>query len=80
MTSFAFILGVTPLAIASGAGSGGQNAIGTGVLGGMISATVLAIFLVPAFFVVVLRLVESHQNRAGNTADVPSAPIAGERP
>jgi hypothetical protein len=46
----------------------------------MISATVLAIFLVPAFFVVVLRLVESHQNRAGNTADVPSAPIAGERP
>jgi multidrug efflux pump len=80
MTSFAFILGVTPLAIASGAGSGGQNAIGTGVLGGMISATVLAIFLVPAFFVVVLRLVESHQNRARNIADVPSAPPAGERP
>ena len=47
MTSLAFILGVLPLAIASGAGSGGQNAIGTGVIGGMFSATVLAIFFVP---------------------------------
>ncbi|ACK50417.1 transporter, hydrophobe/amphiphile efflux-1 (HAE1) family [Methylocella silvestris BL2] len=56
MTSLAFILGVAPLAISTGAGSGGQNAIGTGVVGGMISATVLAIVLVPVFFVVVLRL------------------------
>jgi multidrug efflux pump len=56
MTSLAFILGVTPLAIASGAGSGGQNAIGTGVIGGMFSATVLAIFFVPLFFVMMLRL------------------------
>jgi len=55
MTSFAFILGVLPLAIANGAGSGAQNAIGIGVMGGMISATVLAIFFVPLFFVVVLR-------------------------
>ncbi len=55
MTSMAFILGVTPLAVASGAGSGGQNAIGTGVVGGMLSATVFAIFLVPVFFVVILR-------------------------
>ncbi|MDR3533144.1 MAG: efflux RND transporter permease subunit, partial [Rhodopila sp.] len=54
MTSLAFILGVMPLAISSGAGSGGQNAIGTGVIGGMLSATVLAIFLVPVFFVTVL--------------------------
>jgi multidrug efflux pump len=61
MTSFAFILGVAPLVIASGAGSGGQNAIGTGVMGGMISATVFAIFLVPAFFVAVLRLAESRK-------------------
>jgi multidrug efflux pump len=53
MTSLAFILGVLPLAIASGAGSASQRAIGTGVMGGMISATVLAIFLVPVFFVVV---------------------------
>ncbi|HEY4040868.1 MAG TPA: efflux RND transporter permease subunit, partial [Rhodopila sp.] len=56
MTSLAFMLGVAPLAISTGAGSGGQNAIGTGVLGGMLSATMLAILLVPVFFVVVLRL------------------------
>jgi multidrug efflux pump len=56
MTSLAFILGVAPLAISTGAGSGGQNAIGTGVVGGMLSATALAIFFVPVFFVVVLRL------------------------
>ncbi|MET0263056.1 MAG: efflux RND transporter permease subunit [Rariglobus sp.] len=56
MTSLAFGLGVTPLAIASGAGSGSQNAIGTGVLGGTITATLLGIFLVPVFFVVILRL------------------------
>jgi hydrophobe/amphiphile efflux-1 (HAE1) family protein len=56
MTSLAFILGVAPLALASGAGSGGQNAIGTGVIGGMFSATVLAIFFVPLFFVGMLRI------------------------
>jgi multidrug efflux pump len=55
MTSLAFALGVMPLAIASGAGSGGRIAIGTGVIGGMLSATILAIFFVPIFFVVVLR-------------------------
>ena len=53
MTSLAFGLGVLPLAMATGAGSGSQTAIGTGVLGGMISATVLGIFFVPVFFVVV---------------------------
>ena len=56
MTSMAFILGVTPLVIASGAGSGSQNAIGTGVFGGMLSSTVLAVFFVPLFFVVVYKL------------------------
>ncbi len=55
MTSLAFMLGVMPLAISRGAGSGGQNAIGTGVIGGMLSATVLAIFLVPVFFVAVRK-------------------------
>ena len=55
MTSLAFVLGVMPLAIANGAGSGAQNAIGIGVMGGMISATVLAIFFVPIFFVLVLH-------------------------
>jgi len=53
MTSLAFILGVTPLAISDGAGSASQNAIGIGVIGGMISATFLAIFFVPMFFVVI---------------------------
>ena len=57
MTSLAFILGVMPLALASGAGSGSQNAIGIGVVGGMLSATLLAIFFVPIFFVGVERLV-----------------------
>ena len=56
MTSIAFILGVLPLAISTGAGSGGQNAIGTGVVGGMLSATIFAIFFVPLFFVVTLGL------------------------
>ena len=56
MTSFAFILGVAPLAFASGAGSGAQNAIGIGVMGGMIAATVLGIFFIPLLFVLVRRL------------------------
>ncbi|GAA4427366.1 efflux RND transporter permease subunit [Acidovorax lacteus] len=56
MTSLAFGLGVVPLAIATGAGSASQRAIGTGVLGGMITGTVLAVFFVPAFFVVVRSL------------------------
>jgi multidrug efflux pump len=56
MTSLAFILGVVPLTIATGAGSGSQHAIGTGVIGGMITATVLAIFWVPLFFVSVSSL------------------------
>jgi multidrug efflux pump len=56
MTSLAFILGVVPLAVATGAGSAAQNAIGVGVLGGMLSATLLGIFFVPSFFVVVRRL------------------------
>ncbi|HKM95878.1 MAG TPA: efflux RND transporter permease subunit [Buttiauxella sp.] len=55
MTSLAFILGVMPLVISSGAGSGAQNAVGTGVMGGMVSATLLAIFFVPVFFVVISR-------------------------
>ncbi|MDT6963920.1 efflux RND transporter permease subunit [Cupriavidus sp. SZY C1] len=58
MTSLAFVLGVFPLAISQGAGSGSQHAIGTGVIGGMITATVLAIFWVPLFFVVVTSLKE----------------------
>ncbi|MDR2826385.1 MAG: efflux RND transporter permease subunit, partial [Deltaproteobacteria bacterium] len=56
MTSLAFMLGVLPLAISTGAGSGAQNAIGTGVLSGMISATLLGIFYIPVFFVLISRV------------------------
>ncbi|MBO9710804.1 MAG: efflux RND transporter permease subunit, partial [Caulobacter sp.] len=56
MTSLAFVFGVLPLAISNGAGSGSQHAIGTGVIGGMLSATLLAIFFVPLFFVLVERI------------------------
>jgi multidrug efflux pump len=56
MTSLAFGFGVLPLAIATGAGAGSQNAIGTGVLGGTIAATVLGIFFVPLFYVVIKRV------------------------
>jgi HAE1 family hydrophobic/amphiphilic exporter-1 len=58
MTSMAFGFGVLPLAMASGAGAGAQKAIGTGVLGGMITATFLAIFFIPLFFVMVVQLFE----------------------
>lgn len=69
MTSMAFILGVLPLVTANGAGSGSQNAIGTGVMGGMISATFLAIFFVPLFFVLVRTVFRAKQTeKAGMTA------------
>ncbi len=68
MTSLAFGFGVLPLALATGAGSGAQRAIGTGVLGGMIAGTVLGIFFMPLFFVVVERLfVQRH-----------ASPVAGD--
>ncbi|WP_369055476.1 efflux RND transporter permease subunit, partial [Burkholderia gladioli] len=77
MTSLAFILGVLPLAISNGAGSASQHAIGTGVIGGMLTATFLAIFMIPMFFVKVraifggekedpdeaLRLAQEHAHR-----------------
>ncbi|RDE50765.1 MAG: AcrB/AcrD/AcrF family protein, partial [Candidatus Accumulibacter meliphilus] len=66
MTSLAFALGVLPLAISTGAGSGSQNAIGTGVLGGTISATVLGLFFVPMFYVLIKRIFK----------DKPAAPEA----
>ncbi len=63
MTSLAFILGVLPLVISTGAGASSRNAIGTGVMGGMISATVLAIFFVPLFFVLVMRYFTKHSTK-----------------
>ncbi|MCB1569207.1 MAG: efflux RND transporter permease subunit, partial [Xanthomonadales bacterium] len=56
MTSLAFGLGVLPLALGSGAGSGAQHAVGTGVVGGMIAATVLGVFFVPLLYVLVMRV------------------------
>ncbi|HAT1681596.1 TPA: efflux RND transporter permease subunit [Klebsiella oxytoca] len=63
MTSLAFILGVLPLVLSSGAGSGAQNAVGTGVMGGMVTATLLAIYFVPVFFVVVRRRFSRRQEK-----------------
>ncbi|UYY58199.1 efflux RND transporter permease subunit [Sphingomonas sp. S2-65] len=76
MTSLAFIFGVMPLAVSTGAGAGGQNAIGRAVVGGMLSATVLAIFFVPMFFVVVSRLFGHGQ---GESAATDVAPDAGNK-
>jgi multidrug efflux pump len=61
MTSLAFILGVLPLALSTGAGSASRHDIGTGVVGGMVSATVLSVFLVPVFFVVVRRIFKTQK-------------------
>jgi Cu/Ag efflux pump CusA len=74
MTSLAFIFGVLPLAISTGAGAGGQNAIGRAVVGGMFSATVLAIFFVPMFFIVVIRAFGSqHKERPAASDDITPA-------
>jgi multidrug efflux pump len=69
MTSLAFGLGVLPLAIATGAGSGAQRAIGTGVLGGMIAGTVLGVFFTPLFFVTVQRLFGGRRMAPANPGD-----------
>ncbi len=78
MTSFAFVFGVLPLAVSSGAGAGGQNAIGWSVVGGMLSATVLAIFFVPLFFYLVKRLFRQHLARTEHDDD--GAQPHGARP
>ncbi len=63
MTSLAFILGVLPLALASGAGSASQRAIGTGVIGGMVAGTILAVFFVPIFFVVIRSIFKGSERQ-----------------
>jgi len=75
MTSLAFMAGVLPLALASGAGAGSRRAIGTGVLGGMASATVLGLVFVPVFYVVVCRLVERFKRRPAATANLAAEPL-----
>jgi multidrug efflux pump len=68
MTSLAFIVGVLPLAISTGAGAQSRHAIGTGVMGGMIAATALAVFLVPVFFLVVQRFFPGHARHHDDAA------------
>ncbi|MES3023308.1 MAG: efflux RND transporter permease subunit [Pseudomonadota bacterium] len=78
MTSLAFILGVLPLVIAGGAGSASQRAIGTGVMGGMITATALGVFFVPVFFVVVRKLFKGSERQRQKYAHEEGAP-AGDK-
>jgi len=82
MTSMAFVFGVLPLVLASGAGSAGQRAIGTAVVGGMLSATVLAVLFVPIFFVVVRRIFKGSERQRRHDAHESDAPAAaaGEGP
>jgi multidrug efflux pump len=77
MTSLAFMLGVMPLVLASGAGSASQRAIGTGVLGGMLTATMLAVLLVPVFFVVTRRLFPGSERQRRFDAHEPDAETTG---
>ncbi|HBM17441.1 MAG TPA: hydrophobe/amphiphile efflux-1 family RND transporter [Lentisphaeria bacterium] len=70
MTSFAFIFGVMPLALNKGAGSGAQNSIGVGVMGGMISATLLAIFFIPLFFVLIMKIFTRKTSLAKKESEV----------
>jgi multidrug efflux pump len=77
MTSLAFMFGVLPLAIATGAGSGAQNAVGTGVIGGLLAAVVLGLVFVPLFFVVIERLFDrklKQKDEAPTDAAPPAAP------
>jgi hydrophobe/amphiphile efflux-1 (HAE1) family protein len=72
MTSLAFVLGVLPLMLGQGAGAGAQNALGTAVVGGMVAGTVLAIFFVPLFFVVVRRLVDRQPRVPAEPSAIPT--------
>ncbi len=72
MTSLAFGFGVLPLALATGAGSGAQRAIGTGVLGGMISSTFLVILFAPLFYVMIYRLLGKHRKRTAMDPENPA--------
>ena len=73
MTSMAFVLGVLPLAIATGAGAASQNALGIGVIGGMLTATFLATYLIPLFFVLIARPIKRRKAAAGSAAAAPAA-------
>src|SRR5690606_21903713 len=74
MTSFAFIMGVTPLALSSGAGANARHALGTGVIGGMLFATFLGLLLIPVFFVSVRRLLGERLDDVPPDGDGPRPP------
>jgi len=81
MTSMAFILGVTPLVLSTGAGAASRHSIGTGVLGGMLAATFLAIFFVPMFFTTIQKFTS---RRSGHATTMPKdlppePPVEGGR-
>jgi multidrug efflux pump len=82
MTSLAFILGVLPLVIAGGAGSASQRAIGTGVMGGMITATTLGVLFVPLFFVVVRRIFKGSERQRMKYVheDAAATAVEGKKP
>lgn len=73
MTSMAFVLGVFPLTISSGAGAGSQHSIGTAVVGGMLTATFLAIFFVPMFYVTVVNLFTRKSKKHDKALPAPEA-------
>ncbi len=74
MTSMAFILGVSPLVFAAGAGAASRHSIGTGVFGGMFAETFLAIFFTPVFFVLIRKLTQALRQRVAQAGDKPSGP------
>jgi hydrophobe/amphiphile efflux-1 (HAE1) family protein len=80
MTSIAFGLGVLPLALSKGAGSGSQNAIGTGIVGGAVTTTLLGLFFVPLYFVTVLRLFRVKPTKAHLSGGAESGAAPGQGP
>jgi HAE1 family hydrophobic/amphiphilic exporter-1 len=74
MTSFAFILGVVPLAIAKGAGAASRQALGTAVIGGMLASTLIAILFVPVYYVLMVRLSQWWGHRKNKSEKIPEAP------
>jgi len=71
MTSFAFILGISPLLVAGGAGALSRHSLGTGVFAGMLTATLVGVLFIPLFFSVIRRLSERGRQPAGATGEVP---------
>ena len=78
MTSMAFILGVFPLVVASGAGAASRNSIGTGVFGGMLAATFLAIFFVPLFFVMIGKIARRGKRLTAEPQQIPAGDLSSE--